>query len=188
MVRTEEFHRIGDALYLDHAGATLHSEAQLAEVLAHLNGALMGNPHSLNDSSIKSSNDVERARDLVLRHFNTTAQEHELVFTANATAALKLVGECFPWGKGSQFAYTVQNHNSVLGIREYAAQHGAGFVALGYDRLRTELQQTPASGGGEQQGRPPKHSLFAFPGECNFSGQKLDLRLVDHFRMGRSQC
>ena len=33
-------------------------------------------------------------------------------------AALKLVGEGFPWTRDSCFAYTRDNHNSVLGIRE----------------------------------------------------------------------
>ena len=35
-----------------------------------------------------------------------------------ATGALKLVGEAFPWTRDSCFAYTRDNHNSVLGIRE----------------------------------------------------------------------
>ena len=39
--------------------------------------------------------------------------------------ALKLVGEAFPWQEGSQFVYTQDNHNSVLGIRELALDHGA---------------------------------------------------------------
>ena len=37
-----------------------------------------------------------------------------------ATGALKLVGEGFPWTRDSRFAYTRDNHNSVLGIREQA--------------------------------------------------------------------
>ena len=43
------------------------------------------------------------------------------------TAALKLVGECFPWSESSQFHYLQENHNSVLGIRELASQKGAQF-------------------------------------------------------------
>ena len=39
--------------------------------------------------------------------------------------ALKLVGECFPWAEGSQFVYSQDNHNSVLGIRELALNQGA---------------------------------------------------------------
>ena len=39
--------------------------------------------------------------------------------------ALKLVAEAFPWQAGSQFAYTRDNHNSVLGVRELALGQGA---------------------------------------------------------------
>ena len=42
-----------------------------------------------------------------------------------AAGALKLVGEGFPWTRGSCFAYTRDNHNSVLGIREQVRSHAA---------------------------------------------------------------
>jgi molybdenum cofactor sulfurtransferase len=45
--------------------------------------------------------------------------EYICVFTSGATSALKLVGEAFPWSAESEYWYTVENHNSVLGIREY---------------------------------------------------------------------
>ena len=48
-----------------------------------------------------------------------------MVFTANATGALKLVGESFPFTEGSTFVYGVDSHNSVTGIREFAMQKGA---------------------------------------------------------------
>jgi len=48
-----------------------------------------------------------------------------VVFTANATGALKLVGESFPFTEGSTFVYGVDSHNSVTGIREFAMQKGA---------------------------------------------------------------
>ena len=197
-LRAAEFARLGDAVYVDHAGATLHSETQLAEAVAQLNGGLLGNPHSQNESSTRAGEHVRRAREAVLRHCNTSAQSYDVVFTANATAALRLVGESFPWSAQSEFAYTVQNHNSVLGIREYAAERGAAFSALDYGELlaraeaEAEAEGKPALRAGG--GRPPEddpaeadgvHSLFAFPGECNFSGQKLDLGLIELFQRGR---
>lgn len=190
-LRATEFARIGDAVYLDHAGATLHSERQLSDVMAQLNGRLYGNPHSQNESSTRASDALRRAREATLRHFNTSAQQYDIIFTANATAALKLVGESFPWSDSSEFAYTVQNHNSVLGIREYAAEHGAQFSALKYNDLLAQVtegqseyaQSRPC---GSAAGQQPTHSLFAFPGECNFSGQKLDLRLIDLFQSGQA--
>ena len=190
-LRAAEFARIGDAVYLDHAGATLHSERQLSDVVAQLNGNLYGNPHSQNESSTRASDGLRRAREATLRHFNTSAQQYDIIFTANATAALKLVGESFPWSDSSELAYTVQNHNSVLGIREYAAEHGARFSAVDYGALLAQL--TEAQSGLRKprpsvtaSGQEPTHSLFAFPGECNFSGQKLDLQLIDLFQSGRA--
>ena len=38
----------------------------------------------------------------VLHHFNTNSAEYSLVFTANATAALKLLAECFDFGTPQQ--------------------------------------------------------------------------------------
>lgn len=42
-----------------------------------------------------------------------------------AAGALKLVAETFPWQQGSQFVYTQDNHNSVLGIRQLALDQGS---------------------------------------------------------------
>ena len=50
--------------------------------------------------------------------------DYTVIFTANATAALKLVGESFPFTAGSAFVLGVDSHNSVHGIREYATRSG----------------------------------------------------------------
>jgi molybdenum cofactor sulfurtransferase len=55
----------------------------------------------------------------VLKYFNASPRDYKCIFTSGATAALKLVGECFPWSRESCYMYTMENHNSVLGIREY---------------------------------------------------------------------
>jgi len=55
----------------------------------------------------------------VLDYFNASPKEYKCIFTSGATAALKLVGEAFPWNRSSSFMYTMENHNSVVGIREY---------------------------------------------------------------------
>lgn len=55
----------------------------------------------------------------VLDFCNASARDYKCIFTSGATAALKLVGESFPWSSQSTFMYTMENHNSVLGIREY---------------------------------------------------------------------
>ena len=44
--------------------------------------------------------------------------------------ALKLVGEMMPWEAASQFVFTQDNHNSVLGIRNLANAAGASSLAV----------------------------------------------------------
>jgi hypothetical protein len=42
-----------------------------------------------------------------------------VIFTSGSTAALKLVGESYPFHTpSSRFLYAADNHNSVVGIRE----------------------------------------------------------------------
>lgn len=69
---------------------------------------------------------IDSVRQAVLAHFGADSREWGVVFTAGATAALKMVGEAFPWRSGSLFVHSRDSHNSVLGIREYAVQHEAG--------------------------------------------------------------
>jgi hypothetical protein len=59
----------------------------------------------------------------VLAYCNASPKEYKCIFTSGATAALKLVGETFPWSTNSIYSYTMENHNSVLGIREYPFDH-----------------------------------------------------------------
>lgn len=50
---------------------------------------------------------------------------YTVIFTANASAALKLVGEAFPFADGSSYILGADSHNSVHGIRQFALQRGA---------------------------------------------------------------
>ena len=50
---------------------------------------------------------------------------YTVVFTANATGALKLVGESFPFSETSCYVLGADSHNSVHGIRQFATSHGA---------------------------------------------------------------
>lgn len=50
---------------------------------------------------------------------------YTVIFTANASAALKLVGESFPFSEGGCYVVGADSHNSVHGIRQYAAKRGA---------------------------------------------------------------
>ncbi|KAL9251973.1 Molybdenum cofactor sulfurase-like protein [Drosera capensis] len=134
-IRYTEFKRLNGTVYLDHAGATLYSELQMEAVFRDLTSNLYGNPHSRSDSSMATANIVRECRQKVLDYFNASAKEYKCIFTSGATAALKLVGETFPWSSQSCFTYTMDNHNSVIGLREYALNHDASVSAI-------ELEET----------------------------------------------
>ena len=51
-----------------------------------------------------------------------------VIFTQNASGALKLVGESYPFGPGDRYLLTFDNHNSVNGIREFARAKGAEVI------------------------------------------------------------
>lgn len=67
---------------------------------------------------------AEEARQTVLSFFRAPPG-YTVIFTANATGALKLVGESFPFAEGSTYVLGADSHNSVHGIRQFALQRGA---------------------------------------------------------------
>ena len=126
VLRSTEYARLDQAgqVYLDYTGASLHAESQLRDHLAMLSRAVMGNPHSASAASSETTTLVERARRAILKWFNATGT-YTAVFTANATAALKHVGEGYPFSPDRRLLLTADNHNSVNGIREFARARGA---------------------------------------------------------------
>ncbi|CAM6125359.1 unnamed protein product [Calypogeia fissa] len=197
-LRSEEFARLGGKVYLDHAGAALYTETQIKGSLSDLSSNLYGNPHSQSESSTLSSDIVELARNQVLAMCKASPEEYSCVFTSGATAALNLVGQTFPWSFGSQYMYTMENHNSVVGIREYALNKGATVTPVYLDHIRGKYstgeqisyfhvrEQNPlrrnvmmvVPDGDIHDDEQQAYHLFAFPLECNFSGAKVDLDLI----------
>ncbi|XP_071489916.1 molybdenum cofactor sulfurase-like [Diadema antillarum] len=149
--RNKEFPQLRDVVYLDHTGATLPCVSQLDAFQRDLRNNLYGNPHSRSASSSLCSETVDQVRFRILKHFNTTAEKHTVIFTSGCTGALKLLAETFDWtgqtgscsaGDGSTqsdhqngvqckdrqmgtFAYLQDNHTSVIGMREVAHSRGA---------------------------------------------------------------
>ena len=76
----------------------------------------------------------------MLRYFRAPESEYECIFTANASGALRLVGEAYPFGPAGRFLATSDNHNSVNGIREFARTKGArtAYVPLECPDLRVD--------------------------------------------------
>ena len=161
-IRAREFARLGDHAYLDYTGSALYGESQLLAHHALLERGLFGNPHSDSSAARASTEIVEAARRRVLRFFDVDESTHDLCFTSNTSAAIKLVAESYQFSDGEALALSVDNHNSVNGIREYARRAGASVRCLPLDgelRLRDPLAHL---------GRGP--GLLAFPAQSNFSG------------------
>ncbi|KAK4439592.1 Molybdenum cofactor sulfurase [Sesamum alatum] len=194
-IRATEFKRLNDVVYLDHAGATLYSESQMEDVFKDLNSTLYGNPHSQSNCSLTTGDIVGEARRQILSFFNASPGEYKCIFTSGATAALKLVGETFPWSSQSNFMYTMENHNSVLGIREYALNEGAAATAIDIEDVADldgrrsgksaikiiphTVQRRGEVGCRQKEQTSDTYNLFAFPSECNFSGLRFNLDLVN---------
>jgi len=164
-------------VYLDFTGAGLPAESHLHAHMALLGDGLFGNPHSQNPASSSASALVDEARRRVLAFFNASLEaspdEYEVIFTPNATGALKLVGESYPFAPGGACLLTSDNHNSVNGIREYARAAGAAvaYVPLDASDLRADATALQEAWAGAPAGASSgAHNLFAFPAQSNFSG------------------
>jgi molybdenum cofactor sulfurtransferase len=165
-------------VYLDYTGGSLYAESQLRDHMALLNGQVFGNPHSKNLTSMAMTNLVEHARDYVLRYFDADPDEYLVIFTQNATGALKLVGESYPFAPGDNYLLTFDNHNSVNGIREFARSGGATVTYIPI--MAPELRIDPrALADALELARPGAHNLFAYPAQSNFSGVQHPLEWID---------
>ncbi len=121
-LRAREYARLdaGKHIYLDYTGGSLYALSQLQAHHDLLAANVFGNPHSSNPTSLAMTHLIEQARASILRYFHADPQEYLAIFTQNASHALKLAGESYPFAAGDYYALTFDNHNSVNGIREFA--------------------------------------------------------------------
>lgn len=179
-LRTTEYARLDRQaqVYLDYTGGALHAESQLREHMALLNEHVYGNPHSKNLTSLAMTNMVERTREHVLRYFNADPNEYLAIFTQNATGALKLIGESYPFAADGRYLLTFDNHNSVNGIREFARTHGTPvtYIPIVAPELRADSRALAAA---LTLAQPGAHNLFAYPAQSNFSGVQHPLEWIE---------
>lgn len=180
-LRNREYARLdrGGHAYLDYTGGNLYGESQVKKHHDLLLSGVFGNPHSVNPTSRLSTRLAEEARRKVLEFFR--ASGYYCIFTQNASGALKIVGESYPFGPDSQFLLLSDNHNSVNGIREYARNRGGDFeyCPIHYEDLTIDAEALEA----KLAGYPGKrHKLFAYPAQSNVSGVRHSLDWVDRAR------
>lgn len=164
--------------YLDYTGGSLYAESQLRRHQKLLLNGVFGNPHSTNPTSHASTELIEDTRQSILRFFNADSAEYVVIFTSNASGALKLVGEAYPFGEGCCYLLTFDNHNSVNGIREYAVAKGASvtYVPVLPPRMRLDEKKLELLLNQKKDGC---NNLFAFPAQSNFSAVQHPLSWID---------
>lgn len=156
-------------VYLDHAGATIPSKSLLTAVFDELMVMSLGNPHSNGKFSSKSDLLVNEARSSILKHFNISSSEYEIVFTAGATASIKMVAETFPWSPKSFLCHPRNSHSSLLGIRAYSPNT----VCIPSKEL--QLDSYSSIFNTDDLDVVAGYNLLVVPGECNFSGSKANI-------------
>ncbi|HVN49650.1 MAG TPA: aminotransferase class V-fold PLP-dependent enzyme, partial [Bacteroidota bacterium] len=178
-LRAKEYSRLDQLhqVYLDYTGGGIYANAQIDELTAILKHGNFGNPHSSNPTSLASTKLIEQARKSILDNFHASPEEYVVIFTQNASGAIKLIGESYPFTPDSRYLLTFDNHNAVNGIREFARQKGASvtYIPVLAPELRIdekyllEQLQVPSASG---------NNLFVYPAQSNFSGVQHALEYI----------
>src|SRR5688500_11297602 len=95
VLRARELSRVDRArqTYLDWTGSALHPESLVRRHAQALHETVLGNPHSDSVASRASTSLIEQARAAVLRFLDAPPDEYDVCFSANASGAMRLVGE-----------------------------------------------------------------------------------------------
>jgi molybdenum cofactor sulfurtransferase len=147
----------------------------IEEFSRQMTSNLFGNPHSMSSSSQLSTQRTDDIRLRVLQFFNADPEEYDLVFVANATAAIKLVADCFRDSdhRGFWYGYHADAHTSLVGVREIASMGHRCFQSdTDLDSWISDLPTLPT--------KAPR--LIAFPAQSNLNGRRLPLRWCKEVR------
>ncbi|KAG8622973.1 hypothetical protein KVT40_007949 [Elsinoe batatas] len=168
-MRKEQYPMLGDAIYLDHAGTTLTSKRLMDLFHQEMVSNLYGNPHSFSQASHRTAAVIDTVRLKLLAFVKADPKQFDVVFTANATAAIKLVGDSFrdnPYG--FRYLYHTESHTSLVGVRELAEDS----ICFGTDKEVEDWLHKQVQPVKEQPRRP---TLLAYPAQSNLNGRRLPL-------------
>lgn len=100
---------------------------------------------------------------------SNSSSDYTVIFTQNATGALKLVGEQMDWTRGVKtFRYSSNCHTSIVGIRASVEAQGGAWEC--FDALDDKQKEYGGDGGCDDA----DVSLYAFPAQCNSTGVRVD--------------
>lgn len=133
---------------------------------------LYGNPHSASSPSALASRRIDAIRERALRFFNADPDEFDMVFVANATAAIKMTIECIrdhatAGNTSVWYGYHRDSHTSLVGGRELTKLHRCF--------TNDEEVETWIDSGERRGARSRRIGIFAYPGQSNMTGRRLPL-------------
>ncbi|KIJ51270.1 hypothetical protein M422DRAFT_26684 [Sphaerobolus stellatus SS14] len=182
-IRNTEYKRLGKLVYLDYTGATLYPESLVRQSHDYLNEHVLGNPHSTNPPSKLASYHAAAARSALLQFVGADPEIYTVVWTANASAAMRIVGEGYEWHPTSRLFLGHDSHNSMNGLRSFAHRCGAAvdYYSLSpssdWEKKWSILQRISDLRPSSTDTHP---GLFCLTGQSNVTGLKAPLFLLQH--------
>ncbi|KIW04235.1 uncharacterized protein PV09_04541 [Verruconis gallopava] len=187
-LRSVEYPDLKGRAYLDNAGTQLPAKSLVDKFAKDLGAHIYGNPHTHSLPARNSSSRVATVRKRALEFFRANADDYDLVFVANASAAIKLVGESIKdyvdsmndERKGMNaskfwYGYHKDAHNSLIGTRELTKANSHCFKDD--DEVEQWIQGLSQEATTSSDGSDSAIvSLFAYPGQSNMTGRRLPLR------------
>lgn len=170
--RQLEYPQLLGTTYLDHAGTTLYAQSTIQSFARDMQANLYGNPHSASPSSALSTVSVDQVRGLVLQYFRADPKKFDVVFVANATAAIRVVAHAFQ-DQGFWYGYHKDAHTSLVGVRELAS---AGHQCFSSDQ---KVESWIHSGLDVEMSGP---RLFGYPAQSNMTGYRPPLEWSSQIR------
>jgi molybdenum cofactor sulfurtransferase len=154
---SEDFPQLKDELYLDSTGSPPVPKPVLEAFFNDMTSNIYGNPHSTSPSSLLTSTKIIETRSRILQSMNTTLKEYSIIFTLNATNAIKLI-QMINYEK---VLVLDQSHTSILGI-------SINPIILNEHKVNNNIEIGPG--------------LFCYPAQCNFSGNQYDLNWIHKYQ------
>ncbi|KAK0729198.1 pyridoxal phosphate-dependent transferase [Apiosordaria backusii] len=188
LIRKEEYPHMNNKTYLDHSGTTIYAASTITRFSHKMLHNLYGNPHSENEPAKVSGDMVDAIRLKALRFLGADPEHFDLVFTANATAAIKLVADSFrdlaeQTRSGSfWYGYHRDAHTSLVGVRELVRDNEHHCFA--HD-AEVEAWLSNPEGYHREIDRVSSLGLFAWPGQSNLTGRRLPLEWAGRVRKTR---
>ena len=126
---------------------------------------------------------MEKVRHRVLEYFNADSRYFDVIFVANATAAIKIILEAFR-ERDYWYGYHKDAHTSIVGIREYAA---TSRCFMSNDEVEDWIESSRDEPVLSEE-KKDKVRLFAYPAQSNMTGHRPPLSWPQKIRERYGNC